>query len=161
MPIKVGDKLPNVTFRVMTSEGPKPRTTDEVFKGKKVALFAVPGAFTPTCSNLHMPSFLNNLDGFKKKGVDTVAVVSVNDAFVMKKWAEASGGDGKIDFLADGSGDFAKGVDMVLDASANGLGIRSKRYSMLVEDGVVKKFNVEDAPGKCDISGGQALLAQL
>ena len=161
MPIKVGEKLPNVTFRVMTSEGPKPRTTDEVFKGKKVALFAVPGAFTPTCSNLHMPSFLNNLDGFKKKGVDTVAVVSVNDAFVMKKWAEATGGDGKIDFLADGSADFAKGVDMVLDASAGGLGIRSKRYSMLVDDGVVKQFNVEEAPGKCEVSGGQALLGQI
>jgi peroxiredoxin len=161
MPIKVGDKLPNTTFRVMTAEGPKPKTTDEVFKGKKVALFAVPGAFTPTCSNLHMPSFLNNLDGFKKKGVDTVAVTAVNDAFVMKKWAEASGADGKIEFLADGSADFAKAVDMVLDASAGGLGIRSKRYSMLVEDGVVKKINVEDAPGKCDISGGQALLAQI
>ena len=161
MPIKVGDKLPNVTFRVMTSEGPKPKTTDDVFKGKKVALFAVPGAFTPTCSNLHMPSFLNNLDGFKKKGVDTVAVVSVNDAFVMKKWAEASGGDGKIDFLADGSADFAKGVDMVLDASANGLGLRSKRYSMLVEDGVVKKLNKEPAPGKVEVSGGDTLLGQL
>ena len=161
MPIKVGDKLPNVTFRVMTSEGPKPRTTDEVFKGKKVALFAVPGAFTPTCSNLHMPSFLNNLDGFKKKGIDTVAVVAVNDAFVMKKWAEATGGDGKIDFLADGSAEFAKGVDMVLDATAGGLGIRSKRYSMLVDDGVVKQINIEEAPGKCDISGGEALLKQI
>jgi len=161
MPIKVGDKLPSTTFRVMTSEGPKPKTTDEVFKGRKVALFAVPGAFTPTCSNLHMPSFLNNVDAFKKKGVDAIAVTAVNDAFVMKKWAEASGADGKIDFLADGSADFAKAVDLVLDASAGGLGIRSKRYSMLVEDGVVKKLNIEDAPGKCDISGGQALLGQI
>jgi peroxiredoxin len=161
MPIKVGDKLPNTTFRVMTAEGPKPKTTDEVFKGKKVALFAVPGAFTPTCSNLHMPSFLNNIDAFKKKGVDAIAVTSVNDAFVMKEWAKASGADGKIDFLADGSADFAKAVDMVLDASAGGLGIRSKRYSMLVDDGVVKQVNVEDAPGKCEISGGQALLGQI
>ena len=161
MPIKVGDKLPNVTFRVMTSEGPKPRTTDEVFKGKKVALFAVPGAFTPTCSNLHMPSFLNNVAAFKAKGVDTIAVTAVNDAFVMKQWAEKTGGDGKIDFLADGSADFAKAIDMTLDASGNGLGIRSKRYSMLVEDGVVKQFNVEEAPGKCEVSGGQALLAQI
>ena len=161
MPIKVGDKLPNTTFRVMTAEGPKPKTTDEVFKGRKVALFAVPGAFTPTCSNLHMPSFLNNIDAFKKKGVDAIAVTSVNDAFVMKEWAKASGADGKIDFLADGSADFAKGVDMVLDATAGGLGIRSKRYSMLVDDGVVKQLNVEDAPGKCDISGGQALLGQI
>lgn len=161
MPIKVGDKLPNTTFRVMTAEGPKPKTTDEVFKGKKVALFAVPGAFTPTCSNLHMPSFLNNLDAFKSKGVDTVAVTAVNDPFVMKAWAERTGGDGKIDFLADGSADFAKGVDMTLDASGNGLGIRSKRYSMLVEDGVVKTINIEEAPGKCEISGGQTLLGQI
>ncbi len=161
MPIKVGDKLPNATFRVMTAEGPKPKTTDEVFKGKKVALFAVPGAFTPTCSNLHLPSFLNNADAFKKKGVDTIAVTAVNDAFVMKQWEKATGADGKIEFLADGSADFAKAVDMVLDASAGGLGMRSKRYSMLVDDGVVKKLNVEEAPGKCEISGGQALLGQI
>lgn len=161
MPIKVGDKLPNTTFRVMTAEGPKPRTTDEVFKGKKVALFAVPGAFTPTCSNLHMPSFLNNIGAFKAKGIDTVAVTAVNDAFVMKAWADKTGGDGKIDFLADGSAEFAKGIDMTLDASGNGLGIRSKRYSMLVEDGVVKKINIEEAPGKCEVSGGQALLGQI
>ena len=161
MPIKIGDKLPNTTFRVMTAEGPKPKTTDEVFKGKKVALFAVPGAFTPTCSNLHMPSFLNNVDAFKKKGVDTIAVTAVNDAFVMKQWEKATGAEGKIEFLADGSADFAKAVDMVLDASAGGLGIRSKRYSMLVDDGVVKQVNIEEAPGKCEISGGQALLGQI
>jgi peroxiredoxin len=161
MPIKIGDKLPNTTFRVMTAEGPKPKTTDEVFKGKKVALFAVPGAFTPTCSNLHMPSFLNNVDAFKKKGVDTIAVTAVNDAFVMKQWEKATGAEGKIEFLADGSADFAKAVDMVLDASAGGLGIRSKRYSMLVDDGVVKQINIEEAPGKCEISGGQALLGQI
>jgi len=114
MPIKVGDKLPNATFRVMTAEGPKPKTTDEIFKGKKVALFAVPGAFTPTCTNMHMPSFLNNVGAFKAKGVDTVAVTAVNDAFVMKQWAEKTGGDGKIDFLADGSADFAKAIDMTV-----------------------------------------------
>jgi peroxiredoxin len=161
MPIKVGEKLPNTTFRVMTAEGPKPKTTDEVFKGKKVALFAVPGAFTPTCTNLHMPSFLNNIAAIKAKGVDTVAVTAVNDPFVMKAWAEKTGGDGKIDFLADGSAEFAKAIDMSLDASGNGLGIRSKRYSMLVEDGVVKKLNIEEAPGKCEVSGGQTLLGQL
>ena len=161
MPIKVGDKLPNATFRVMTGEGPKPRTTDDVFKDKKVVLFAVPGAFTPTCSNLHMPSFINNLDAFKKKGIDTVAVTAVNDAFVMKKWAEATGGDGKIEFLADGSAEFTKGVDMVLDATAGGLGIRSKRYSMLVDDGVVKTVNIEEAPGKCELTNGQTLLSQI
>ena len=161
MPIKVGDKLPNATFRVMTAEGPKPKTTDDIFKGKKVALFAVPGAFTPTCNNLHLPSFLNNVDAFKKKGVDTIAVTGVNDVFVMEAWKKATNSSGKVEFLADGNGDFAKAIDMTLDASGNGLGIRSKRYSMLVDNGVVKKFNIEDAPGKCDISGGQALLAQI
>jgi peroxiredoxin len=161
MAIKIGDKLPNATFRVMTGEGPKPKTTDEVFNGKKVALFAVPGAFTPTCSNLHMPSFLNNLAGFKAKGVDTIAVTGVNDVFVMEAWKKATGADGKIDFLADGNGEFTKAIGMDFDGAAAGLGVRSKRYSMLVEDGVVKKLNVEDAPGKCDISGGQALLAQM
>jgi peroxiredoxin len=161
MPIKVGDKLPNATFRVMTAEGPKPKTTDDIFKGKKVALFAVPGAFTPTCTNLHMPSFVNNIAAIKAKGVDNVAVTAVNDVFVLTQWAKATGADGKIDALADGNGEFAKAIDMAFDGSGNGLGTRSKRYSMLVEDGVVKKLNIEEAPGKCDVSGGQALLGQL
>ena len=158
MPIKVGDRLPEAKFRVMTAEGPKPKTTDDIFKGKKVALFAVPGAFTPTCNNLHMPGFLNNADAIKAKGVDTIAVTGVNDVFVMEAWKKATGAGGKIEFLADGNGEFAKAIDMAFDGSGNGLGTRSKRYSMLVEDGVVKKLNVEDAPGKCDVSGGQALL---
>jgi glutaredoxin/glutathione-dependent peroxiredoxin len=161
MPIKVGDKLPNATFRVMTSEGPKPRTTDEVFRGRKVALFAVPGAFTPTCNNLHMPSFLNNIDAFKGKGVQTVAVTGVNDVFVMEAWKKSTGADAKIDFLADGNAEFAKAIGLDFDATAGGLGVRSKRYSMLVDDGVVKQLNIEEAPGKCEVSGGQTLLAQL
>ena len=161
MAIKVGDKLPNATFRVMTAEGPKPKTTDDVFKGKKVALFAVPGAFTPTCNNLHMPSFLSNVAGFKAKGVDSIAVTGVNDVFVMEAWKKATGAEGKIDFLADGNGEFAKAIGMDFDGAGAGLGVRSKRYSMLVEDGVVKKLNIEDAPGKCEVSGGQALLAQV
>jgi glutaredoxin/glutathione-dependent peroxiredoxin len=161
MTIKVGDTVPNATFRVMTADGPKPKTTDEVFKGKKVALFAVPGAFTPTCSNLHIPSFLRNLDAFKAKGVDSVAVISVNDPFVMKEWAKASGADGKIDFLADGNAEFTKAVGMDFDGAAAGLGVRSKRYSMFVDNGAVKSLNVEDAPGKCEISGGEALLGQI
>ena len=162
MPIKVGDKLPTATFRVMTAEGPnKPKTTDDIFKGKKVALFAVPGAFTPTCTNMHMPSFINNAAAFKAKGVDTIAVTAVNDAFVMEAWKKATGAEGKIDFLSDGNGEFAKAIDMAFDGSGNGLATRSKRYSMLVEDGVVKQLNVEDAPGKCDISGGAALLGQI
>ena len=162
MPIKVGDKLPNATFRVMTAEGPnKPKTTDDIFKGKKVALFAVPGAFTPTCTNMHMPSFVNNAAAFKAKGVDTIAVTAVNDAFVMEAWKKATGAEGKIDFLADVNGEFAKAIDMAFDGSGNGLGTRSKRYSMLVEDGVVKKLNIEESPGKCEVSGGQTLLGQL
>jgi peroxiredoxin len=161
MPINVGDKLPNATFRVMTAEGPKPRTTDELFKGRKVALFGVPGAFTPTCNNLHLPSFLNNAAAFKQKGVDAIAVTAVTDVFVMTNWQKSSGAEGKIDFLADGNGEFAKAIDMAFDGSGAGLGTRSRRYSMLVEDGVVKKLNIEDAPGKCDISGGQALLGQI
>ncbi len=161
MPIKVGDRVPNATFRVMTSEGPKPKTSDDIFKGKKVALFAVPGAFTPTCSNLHMPSFLNNAAAIKGKGVDTIAVTGVNDVFVMEAWKKATGAAGKVDFLADGNGEFAKAIDMAFDGSGNGLGTRSKRYSMLVDDGVVKQLNIEDAPGKCEISGGDTLLKQL
>jgi peroxiredoxin len=161
MPIKVGDKLPSATFRVMTAEGPKPRTTDDVFKGKKVALFGVPGAFTPTCSNLHMPSFLNNVDAFKGKGVDTIAVTGVNDVFVMEAWKKATGAGDKIDFLADGNGEFAKGTDLAFDGSAAGLGTRVKRFSMLVDDGVVKAINIEEAPGKCELTNGDALLKQI
>ena len=160
MPIKVGDRVPNATFRVKTAEGIKPKTTDDVFKGKKVALFGVPGAFTPTCSNLHMPSFVKNVGNFKSKGVDTVAVVSVNDAFVMDAWKTASKADG-IDFLADGNAEFAKGIDLALDASGNGLGTRVKRFSMVVDNGVVKAINIEEAPGKCELTSGDALLKQI
>ena len=162
MPIKVGDKLPAATFRVHTAEGPnKPKTTDDIFKGKKVALFAVPGAFTPTCTNMHMPSFVNNAAAFKAKGIDTIAVTSVNDAFVMEAWKKSTGAEGKIEFLADGNGEFAKAIDMAFDGSGNGLATRSKRYSMLVEDGVVKKLNIEEAPGKADLSGAAHILAQI
>jgi peroxiredoxin len=161
MPIKVGDRLPETKFRVMGPEGPAWKTGDEVFKGKKVALFAVPGAFTPTCNNVHMPSFLKNVDAFKSKGVDTVAVTGVNDVFVMEQWKKSTGAAGQIEFLADGNGDFAKAIDMTMDGSGGGLGTRSKRYSMLVDDGVVKKLNIEEAPGKCELSGGDILLGQV
>src|ERR1700693_4165154 len=161
MTIKVGDRLPEAKFRVMGPDGPAVKSTDEVFKGKKVVLFAVPGAFTPTCNNNHLPGFLKNADAFKGKGIDSVAVTGVNDVFVMEAWKKSTGAAGKIDFLADGNGDFAKALDMAFDGSGNGLGTRSKRYSMLVDDGVVKKLNIEDAPGKCDTSGGDALLKQL
>ncbi len=134
---------------------------DEVFKGKKVVLFAVPGAFTPTCHKNHLPGFVQNAAAIKAKGVDSIAVTAVNDGFVMDAWKKASNAEGKIEFLADGNGEFAKAIDMTLDGSGNGLGLRSKRYSMLVEDGVVKKLNVEEAPGKAETSSADALLKQL
>jgi peroxiredoxin len=162
MAINVGDRLPSATFRVMTQDGPAPMTTDELFKGKKVVLFAVPGAFTPTCHKNHMPGFVKNADAIKAKGVDAIAVTGVNDVFVMDAWKKASGADGKIDyFLADGNADFAKAVDLTFDGSAPGLGTRSKRYCMLIDDGVVKTLNVEDAPGKADASSAENLLKSL
>jgi peroxiredoxin len=159
--IKVGDRLPNAKFKVMTAEGPAEKTTDDVFKGKKVVLFAVPGAFTPTCHKNHLPGFLKNADMIKAKGVDTIAVTGVNDVFVMNAWKKDTGAEGKIEFLADGSADFAKALELSLDATAGGLGIRSKRYSMLVVDGVVKSLNIEEAPGKAEVSGADNILKQL
>lgn len=162
MPIKVGDRLPNATFTVMTADGPKPMTTDDVFKGKKVVLFAVPGAFTPTCHKNHLPGFAKNAAAIKAKGVNTIAVTGVNDVFVMDAWKKDSSADGKIDyFLADGSANFAKSLGLTVDLTERGLGVRSQRYSMVVVDGVVKSLNIEDAPGKADISGADSLLKQL
>ena len=161
MPIKVGDRIPEAKFRVMSESGPAWKTTDEVFKGKKVVLFAVPGAFTPTCHINHLPGFLKNADAIKAKGVDAIAVTGVNDVFVMNAWSDATGGKGKIEFLADGNGDFAKAVGLVMDGSGFGLGVRSQRYAMLVDNGVVKSLSVEDTPGKADVSGAEALLASL
>jgi peroxiredoxin len=161
MSIKKGDRLPDATFRVAGPDGVTPMTTSEVFKGKKVALFAVPGAFTPTCHIKHLPSFLNHVGDFKKKGVDTVVCVAVNDPFVLGAWAEASGAKGKVLFLSDGNAEFTKKIGLDFDGSAVGLGTRSKRYSMLVEDGVVKILNIEDSPGVCDITGGDKLLDAL
>lgn len=161
MPIKVSDRIPEAKFRIMSERGPASKTTDEVFKGKKVVLFAVPGAFTPTCNNSHLPGFLKNADAIKAKGVDTIAVTGVNDVFVMEAWSKATGAQGKIEFLSDGNGDFAKAIDLVLDASGAGLGLRSRRYAMLVEDGVVKALSVEDEPGKAEISSAENLLKQM
>jgi glutaredoxin/glutathione-dependent peroxiredoxin len=154
MPIKVGDKLPEAKFRVMTSDGPAWKSTDDIFKGKKV------GAFTGTCHKMHVPSILQNADAIKAKGINTIAVTSVNDVFVMDAWKKATLAE-KLEFLADGNGEFAKAIDLAFDGSGNGLGTRSKRYAMLVEDGVVKKLNIEEAPGKVEVSGGDALLKQL
>ena len=160
MTIKVGDKLPSTTFFVMTGEGPKPKTTDEVFKGKKVVLFAVPGAFTPTCSNNHLPGYLENRDAILARGVDAIAVIAVNDHHVMNAWARFSGGEGKILFLADGNGDFTKAIGLAGDMSGSGMGLRSKRYSMIVDNGTVKSLNVEDKPG-VNVSGAATILEQL
>ena len=161
MPIKVGDRVPNATFRVITPEGPKPLTTDDVFKGKKVVLFAVPGAFTPTCTKNHLPGYITNSAAIKAKGVDRIAVTGVNDQFVIDAWKKSSGGDGKVEFLADGNGDFAKALGLEMDGSPMGLGLRTKRYSMLIEDGVVKSLNAGDAPGKAEVAGADTILKQL
>ncbi len=159
MPIKVGDKLPNTTFRVMTADGPKPKTADEVFKGKKVALFGMPGAFTGACHGKHMPTVLQNLDALKTKGVDAVAVTTVNDPFVLGIWQREIGTD-QIQLLGDGNAEFASAIGLTFDGSHIGFGTRSQRYSMLVEDGVVTKLNVEQ-PGKFEVAGGDTLLKQI
>ncbi len=159
MTIKVGDRLPETTFTMMAAEGPKKATTDEVFGGKKVALFAVPGAYTPTCHKQHMPGFVANASEFKNKGIDMIACTAVNDIFVLTQWSKDSGADGKVTMLADGSADFAKKLGLDIDLSGHGLGVRSKRYSMIVDNGVVTVLNVEDAPPQHDKSSATSLLA--
>ena len=161
MTIAVGQKLPDATFKTVTPDGAEDVTTSELFAGKKVVLFGVPGAFTPTCSNNHLPGYLENHDAILAKGVDSIAVVSVNDQHVMTAWARFTGGEGKIQFLADGNGTFAKATGLDMDLSAGGLGVRSKRFSMIVEDGVVKELNIEDSPGKAVESGAARILEQL
>jgi peroxiredoxin len=161
MTIKAGDQIPKANFSVMTAEGPALRSTDEIFSGRRVVLIGVPGAFTPTCSGVHLPGFAVNASAFKDKGVDEIAVTGVNDVFVMDAWAKSAGAEGKVSFLADGSGDFAKALGLTLDLSERGLGVRSQRYSMLVENGVVKKLNIESAPGKAETSSAEALLQQI
>jgi peroxiredoxin len=160
MTIKVGDKLPSATLTQATGEGPKPVSSDDIFKGKKVALFAVPGAFTPTCSAKHLPGFKQLGPEIKAKGVDTIACVSVNDAFVMRAWAEDQAVGEDIVMLADGNGDFTKALGLELDGSRFGMGPRSQRYSMIVDDGVVKELNVEQG-GEFRVSGADHMLAQL
>ena len=159
MPIKVGDKLPTTTFRVMTAEGPKPKTTDDIFKGKKVALFAVPGAFTPTCSAKHAPGYVVNFDKFKTKGIDEIWCLAVNDAFVMGAWARDQKTAGKVRMLADGDAVFTKATGLTLDLTGKGMGLRSNRYSMLIKDGKVASLNIE-APGKFEASDAATMLAQ-
>ena len=160
MTIKVGDKLPSVTLTEATADGPKPVKTEDVFAGKRVALFAVPGAFTPTCSARHLPGFKQQAHAIKAKGVDVIACISVNDAFVMRAWAEDQAVGEDIVMLGDGSGDFAKAIGLEMDATGFGMGKRSQRYSMIVDDGVVKELNVE-APGEFKVSSADYLLGQL
>ena len=160
MTIQVGDKLPSVTITLATAEGNKPVTTDEFFAGKKVALFALPGAFTPTCSAKHLPGFKQLASEIKAKGVDVIACLSVNDGFVMRAWAEDQAVGDDIVMLADGSGDFTRAIGLELDASGAGMGKRSKRHSMIVEDGVVAALNLEE-PGEFKVSAADYMLAQL
>jgi peroxiredoxin len=161
MTIKTGDRLPQASFRVMTPDGVQVKSTDDIFKGRKVALFAVPGAYTGTCHKMHMPSVFQNAAALKAKGVDTIAIVAVNDVFVMQAWKRDVDQRDEGLFLADGNAEFTKAAGLDFDGSGNGLGIRSRRYSMLVDDGVVKQFNLEQAPGKVEVSGGDTLLAQI
>jgi peroxiredoxin len=160
MTIKVGDTLPAATLTAATAEGPRPLSTDDIFKGKRVALFAVPGAFTPTCSAKHLPGFKEKAGDIKGKGVDTIACLSVNDAFVMKAWGENQNVGDDILMLADGNGDFTRTVGLELDGSRFGMGSRSQRYSMIVDDGVVTELNVEEG-GEFRVSSADYLLAQL
>ena len=159
MTIHVGDRLPDVTLAIGTSEGPKPTSTGEFFRGKKVALFAVPGAFTPTCSARHLPSYVEKAQELKSQGVDEIACISVNDPFVMAAWGKADGSD-DITMIADGNGAFADAVGLAMDGSKFGMGKRSQRYSMIVNDGVVEQLNVE-APGEYRASSAEYLLDQL
>ena len=160
MPIQVGERLPQVTFRVMTADGPVAKTTDDLFKGRKVVLVAVPGAFTPTCHRNHLPAYVQKKDEILAKGVDAILVTAVNDVFVLEAWGKASEAEG-IEFLSDGNADFAKAIGLSMDGAGFGLGTRSQRYSMVVEDGVVKALNVEDAPSKAQHSGAENLLKDL
>jgi peroxiredoxin len=160
MTIAVGEKLPAATFKTMTEDGPEEMSTAEVFAGKKVVLFGVPGAFTPGCTNNHLPGYLENFDAIKARGVDTIAVIAVNDVHVMGAWAKFTGGEGKILFLADGSGDFARATGLDLDLSQNGMGHRNKRFSLIAEDGVVKAINIESKPGVNESSAAH-MLGQL
>jgi peroxiredoxin len=160
MTIKVGDTLPAATFMTSTAEGPAPMTSDALFKGKTVALFAVPGAFTPTCSAKHLPGFKEHAAEFKAKGVDTIACVSVNDLFVMKAWGKDQGIDGEVLLLADGNGEFTKALGLEFDGSKFGMGLRSQRYSLIAKDGVVETLNVEEG-GEFKVSSADYMLEQL
>lgn len=160
MTVKIGSKIPNTKIKVIEAEGAKEIESAEFFKGKKIVLFAVPGAFTPTCSANHLPSYIDHYFSIIDKHIDAVACIAVNDAFVMKAWEKASGSEGKIIMLADGNGDFTKALGLELDATGFGMGIRSKRYSMLVNDGFIEKLFVEEG-GEYKVSSAEHMLENL
>ncbi len=160
MSINKGDSLPEANFVEMTAEGPQGVSSAEFFKGRRVALFSVPGAFTPTCSAKHLPGYVDQADALKDKGIDAIACTAVNDAFVMGAWGKSAGADGKVAMLADGNGDFAKAVGLEMDGSKFGMGQRGQRFSMIVNDGVVEELNVE-APGEFRVSSAEHMLEQL
>lgn len=160
MTIKVGDKIPPATFMQMKGGTPQPLKTDDLFSGKKVVVFALPGAFTPTCSAKHLPGFVSRADDIKHKGVDAIACVSVNDAFVMGAWGEQQGAGDKVLMLADGNGDFTRALGLEMDASKFGMGKRSQRFSMLVDNGVVTQLNVEE-PGAFSVSSAEHIIQQI
>jgi peroxiredoxin len=159
MTIKTGDKIPECTLKIMSDKGPADITTQDIFSGKKVVLFAVPGAFTPGCSVTHLPGFVVNADKIKAKGVDTIVCMAVNDAFVMGAWGEAQNA-GELLMLADGNGELTAALGLELDGSGFGLGTRSQRFAMIVEDGTVSHLNVEDGPG-IDVSSAETMMALL
>jgi peroxiredoxin len=160
MTINVGDRIPSGTLKQMTKDGPANLTTDQLFAGRKVVLFSVPGAFTPTCHARHLPGFVEKYDAMKAKGVDAIACLAVNDVFVMDAWGKASGVGDRILMLADGNAEFTKALGLELDASGFGMGTRGKRFAMIVEDGVVKQLNVESA-GEFRVSAADYVLGQL
>ena len=160
MAIKVGDKVPAAKLQIKTKDGVQTKTTDEIFGGKRVVLFALPGAFTPTCSAKHLPGFVNNHQALKSKGIDSVACLSVNDAFVMDAWGKDQGVEDKVMMLADGNGEFTKAVGLSMDGTGYGMGLRSQRYAMVLDNGVIKTLNVE-APGAFEVSSAEAILKAL
>jgi glutaredoxin/glutathione-dependent peroxiredoxin len=161
MTIKVGDKLPSGTFGIMKAEGPGAMSTDELFNGKTVVLFAVPGAYTPTCNKTHLPGFVQTAAALKAKGIDTLACLAVNDVFVMDAWGKSAGADGKVLMLADGNATYTKALGLELDASGFGMGTRSQRFALVAKNGVVQKLMVEPSAGQCTISGGPSILENL
>jgi len=160
MTIKVGDKLPTVSLKYMNKDGMQTATTDDLFKGKKAVIFGLPGAFTPTCSAKHLPGFVTNADELKKKGVEVIACLSVNDAFVMDAWGKAQNAGDKVLMLADGNADFAKAVGLTMDGTGYGMGLRTSRWAMVLDDGKVKTLNVE-APGAFEVSSAEAVMKAL